>query len=64
MKDFGISGDRNAIKQKAGEINKKKAIKTDVMLIVKTKVILVTKGTTGTISKSCKKVPEQHTCKT
>jgi hypothetical protein len=53
LKDFGISGD-NAIKQEAGKI-KKKAIKAEVILIVKTKVISVIKGATGTISKSCKK---------
>jgi hypothetical protein len=34
------------------------------MLIVKTKVIPVVKGATGTISKSCRKIPEQHTGKT
>jgi len=53
----------NVIKQEAGKIKKKKAIKAEVILIVKTKVISVIKVATGTISKSCKKVPEQHTCK-
>jgi len=55
--DVAISGDRNVIKNEAEKILKYKKFKIDVqrMWNVKTKVIPVIIGTTGTVSKSFRK---------
>ena len=52
--DITISGDRNVIKKEAEKILKYKDLTTDIrrMWNVKTKVIPVIIGATGTISKS------------
>jgi len=52
--DVGISGDTNMIKKKAEKIPKYKDITTEIQCIlnIKTKVIPVITGPTGTISKS------------
>ena len=52
-----ISGDRNVIKEEAEKILKYKDLTTEIqrMWNVKTKVIPVIKGATGTISKSFRK---------
>ena len=61
--DVAISGDRNVIKKEAEKILKL-TIEIQRMWNVKTKVIPVIIGTTGTISKSFGKyVCEQHTRK-
>ena len=55
--DIAISGDRNVIKKEAEKILKYKdlTIQIQCMWNVKTKVIPVIIGTTGTISKSFRK---------
>jgi len=55
--DVAISGDRNVIKNEAEKILKYKKFKIDIqrMWNVKTKVIPVIIGTTGTVSKSFRK---------
>jgi len=55
--DVAISGDRNAIKKEAEKILKYKDIKIEIqrMWNVKTKVIPIIIGATGTISKSFRK---------
>jgi hypothetical protein len=53
LKDVAISGDRNVIKKEAKKILKYKEIKR--MCNVKTKVIQVIVGKTGTISKFFRK---------
>jgi len=55
--DFAISGDRNVIQKEAEKILKQKdlTIETQRMWNVKTKVIPVIIGATGTISKSFRK---------
>jgi len=55
--DVAISGDRNVIKKEAEKILKYKHLTTEVQHVwnVKTKVIPVIIGATGTISKSLKK---------
>jgi len=64
--DLAISGDRNVIKREAQKFLKYKDLTTEIrrMLNVKTKVILVITGATGTISKSFRKyvsnIPENH----
>jgi len=52
--DVAISGDRNVIKKEAEKILKYKYLTTEIQCMwnVKTKVIPVIIGTTGTISKS------------
>jgi len=57
LTDVVISGDRNVIKKEAEEILKYKALKIEIqhMWNVKTKVIPVIIGATGTISKSFRK---------
>jgi len=52
--DVAISGDTNMIKEEAEKIPKYKDITTEIqhILNIKTKVILVITGATGTISKS------------
>jgi hypothetical protein len=56
--DVAISGDRNVIKKEAKKILKYKDLTTEVQCMwnVKTKVIPVIIGMTGTISKSFRKV--------
>ena len=51
--DVAIPGDRNVIKKEAVNISKCKDLITEIHRVwnVKTKVIPVTTGTTGTISK-------------
>jgi hypothetical protein len=67
--DVAISGDRNVIKKEAEKILKYKdlTIETQRMWNVKTKVIPVIIGATGTISKSFRKyvsnVPRNHKVK-
>ena len=67
--DVAISGDRNVIKQEAGKILKYKDLTIEIkcMWNVKTKVMPVTIGATGTISKSFKKyvsnIPGKHEVK-
>ena len=58
--DVAVSGDRNVIKKEA-----EKSLKIEIqrMWNVKTKVIPVIIGATGTISKSIHKIPQQHTVK-
>ena len=55
--DVAVSGDRNVIKKEAEKTLKYKDPTTEIqrMWIVKTKVMPVIKGTTGTISKSFRK---------
>jgi uncharacterized protein YycO len=55
--DVAIPGDRNMIKKEAEKILKYKdfAIEKQLMRTVKTRVIPVTNGATGTISKSFRK---------
>ena len=55
--DVAISGDRNVIKKEAEKILKYKDLKIEIqrMWNVKTKVIPVTNGATGTISKLFRK---------
>jgi len=63
--DVVISGDRNVIKKEAEKILKYKDLTIEIqrMWNVKTKVIPVILGATGTISKSFRKIREQHTRK-
>ena len=63
--DVAISGDRNVIKKEAEKILKYKdhTIEIQCMWNVKTKVIPVIIGATRTISKTFKKIREQHTGK-
>ena len=67
--DVAISGDRNVIKKEAEKILKYKdlAIETQCMWNVKTKVIPVIIGATGTISKLFRKyvsnIPGNHKVK-
>jgi len=64
--DVAISGDRNVIKKDAEKILKYKDLTIEIqrMWNVKTKVIPVIIGTTGTISKSFRKyasnIPRNH----
>ena len=64
--DFAISGDRNVIKKEAEKILKYKELTIEIqrMWNVKTKVIPVKIGATGTISKSFRKyvsnIPGKH----
>jgi len=57
LKDVAISGDRNVIKKEAEKILKYKGLTIEIqrMWSVKTKVIPVIIGATGTISKSFRK---------
>ena len=57
LTDVAISGDRNVIKKEAKQILKYKDLTISIqrMWNVKTKVIPVIIGTTGTISKSFRK---------
>jgi hypothetical protein len=67
--DVAISGDRNVIKKEAEKILKYKDLTTEIqrMWNVKTKVIPVIIGATGTISKSLRKyvsnIPGNHEVK-
>jgi hypothetical protein len=67
--DVAIPGDRNVIKLEAEKIFKYKDLTTEIqrMWNVKTNVILVITGATGTISKSFRKylrnVPGKHEVK-
>jgi len=67
--DVAISGDRNVIKKEAEKILKYKDLTTEIqrMWNVKTKVIPVITGATGTISKSFRKyvsdIPGNHEVK-
>ena len=67
--DVAISGDRNVIKKEAEMILKYKDLTIEIerMWSVKTKVIPVTTGATGTISKTCRKyvsnIPGNHEVK-
>jgi hypothetical protein len=67
--DVAISGDRNMIKKEAKKILKYKDLTIEIqrMWNVKTKVILVIRGTTGTISKAFRKyvsnIPGNHKVK-
>ena len=67
--DVAISGDRNVIKKEAEKILKYKALTIEIqrMWNVKTKVIPVIIGATGTISKAFRKyvsnIPENHEVK-
>ena len=63
--DVAISGNRNVIKKEAEKILKYKDLTIEIqrMWNVKTKVIAVIIGATGTISKSIRKIREQHTRK-
>jgi hypothetical protein len=67
--DVAISGDRNVIKKEAEKILKYKdpTIETQPMWNVKTKVIPIIIGATGTISKSFRKyvsnIPRKHEVK-
>ena len=67
--DVAISGERNVIKKEAEKILKYKDLTIDIerMWNVKTKVIPVTIGATGTISKSFRKylsnIPGKHEVK-
>ena len=67
--DVAISGDRNVIKKIAEKILKRKDLTIEIqrMWNVKTKVIPVTTGATGAISKSLKKyvsnIPGKHEVK-
>jgi hypothetical protein len=67
--DVAISGDRNVIKKEAEKILKYKELTTEIqrMWNVRTKVIQVIIGATGTISKSFRKymsnIPGKHEVK-
>ena len=67
--DVAISGDRNVIKKEAEKILKYKYFTTEIqrMWNVKSKVMPVIKGATGTISKSFRKyvsnIPGKHEVK-
>ena len=67
--DVAISGDRNVIKKEAEKILKYKGLTKEIqrMWNVKTKVIPVIIGATGTISKSFRKyvsnIPGKHEAK-
>ena len=63
--DVAISGDRNVIKKEVEKILKYKDLTIEIerMWNVKTKVIPVIIGATGTISKTFRKIREQHTRK-
>jgi len=63
--DVAISGDRNVIKKEVEKIIKYKDLTIEIqrMWNVKTKVIPVITGATGTIS-VIQKIHEQHTRKT
>jgi len=67
--DVAISGDRNVIKKEYEKIPKYKELTTEIerMWNVKTKVIPVIIGATGTVSKSFRKyvsnVPGKHEVK-
>jgi hypothetical protein len=67
--DVANSGDRNVIKKEAEKILKFKNLTIEIqrMWNVETKVIAVVIGTTGTISKSCRKyvsnIPGNHEVK-
>ena len=67
--DVAICGDRNVIKKEAGEILKCKDFIIEIrrMWNVKTKVIMLIAGATGTISKSLRQylnnVPGKHEVK-
>jgi len=67
--DVAISGDRNMIKKEADKILRYKDLTIEIqrMWTVKTKVIPVIIGTTGTISKSFRKymsnIPGKHEVK-
>ena len=67
--DVAISGDRNVIKKEAVKILKYKDLTIEIqrMWNVKTKVIPVIRGATGTISKSFRKyvrnIPGNHEVK-
>jgi FlaA1/EpsC-like NDP-sugar epimerase len=67
--DAAISGDGNVIKKEAEKILERKDLTTDIqrMWNVKTNVIPVITGATGTISKSFRKylsnIPGTHTIK-
>jgi len=67
--DFSLSGDRNVIKKEADKILKYIDLKIEIqrMWNVKTKVISVIIGATGTISKSFRKyvsnIPGKHEVK-
>jgi hypothetical protein len=69
LMDVAILGDRNVIKKEAEKILKYKDLTIEIqpMWNVKTKVIPVTIGTTGTISKSFRKyvsnIPRNHEVK-
>jgi len=69
LTDVAISGDRNVIKKEAEKILKYKDLTIEIqrMWNVKTKVIPVIIGATGTISKSFRKyvsnIPENHEVK-
>jgi len=69
LTDVAISGDRNVIKKEAKQILKYKDLTISIqrMWNVKTKVIPVIIGTTGTISKSFRKyvsnIPGKHEVK-
>jgi len=69
LKDVAISGDRNVIKKEAEKVLKYKDLTIEIqrMWNVKTKVIPVIIGTTGTISKSLRKyasnIPGKHEVK-
>jgi len=64
--DVAISGDRNVIRKEAEKILKYKDLTTGIqrMWNVKTKMIPVIIGATGTVSLIQKKIREQHTGKT
>jgi len=67
--DVAISGDRNVIKKEVANILKYKDLTIEIqrMWNVKTKVILVVIGATGTVSKSFRKyvsdIPGKHEVK-
>jgi hypothetical protein len=63
--DVAISGDRNVIKKEAEKILKYKDLTIEMqhMWNVKTRVIPVIIGATGTISKSFIEIREQHSRK-
>jgi len=69
LKDIAISGDRNVIKKETEKILKYKDLTTEIqrMWNVKTKVIPVIIGATGTISQSFSKyvsnIPGKHEVK-
>jgi len=67
--DVAISGDRNVIKKEGEKILKYKDLTIEIQLMwnVKTKVIPIITGTTGTISESYRKyvsnIPGKHEVK-